>query len=37
MKSIRESREALLATIEDLVRRVEALEGKPAPKATKKK
>lgn len=36
MKSIRENREALLAAVEDLLRRVEVLEEKK-PKATAKK
>jgi hypothetical protein len=34
--NVRESREALLAAVEDLLERVEALESDESPKAAKK-
>lgn len=37
MKSIRDNREALLDAVEDLLHRVDALEGKKPTKATTKK
>lgn len=37
MKSIRDNREALLDAVEELIRRVDALEDKKPTKATTKK